>query len=420
MGVTIPPESKRPPAVARTNDPHESVTIAPPAPSVEDFLDPTTPVGSFSNRSDQHFRAAADAGERAGLSLAALAKIAAELRNGVVGARQANEQLLQELSTLRAMLGSANEQQLALKHRLALAEQELGQARADDAHQRQFLIDQQDDFLAALIEEHEQALLAVQSADPTARLSASAEDLAQKTAQSAAARQQLESERERGRAALASAHAQRDEAQLRAEKRERERDELRAEASLLRARLGTHRTASTTPPPPVASTRPPSYRPPQALKLDAGELDATLHGRAPSSRLPSVMPRMTPPPAELQRAVYTPGSAGTARAANASAFPRVSTKPGVGGPGPSERPPAAPLSFGPPPSGQTPAMPSVAPRPGVVSAASLPAFPSQRPVLKQKPDPTTRPLIDYSLGKEGVQSETLEGARLSSKPPHNR
>jgi hypothetical protein len=53
-----------------------------------------------------------------------------------------------------------------------------------------------------------------------------------------------------------------------------------------------------------------------------------------------------------------------------------------------------------------------------VSAASLPAgLPSQQPVLKKKPDPTTRPLISYSLGEDGVESEMLEGARLSSKPP---
>jgi hypothetical protein len=43
-------------------------------------------------------------------------------------------------------------------------------------------------------------------------------------------------------------------------------------------------------------------------------------------------------------------------------------------------------------------------------------MPSLRP-LKQKPDPTTRPLIDYSLGGDSVLTETLEGARLSSKPP---
>jgi hypothetical protein len=54
----------------------------------------------------------------------------------------------------------------------------------------------------------------------------------------------------------------------------------------------------------------------------------------------------------------------------------------------------------------------------LVSAASLPPeLPGLQPILKQKPDPSTRPLVDYSLGKDGVRSETLEGARLSSKPP---
>jgi hypothetical protein len=57
------------------------------------------------------------------------------------------------------------------------------------------------------------------------------------------------------------------------------------------------------------------------------------------------------------------------------------------------------------------------PRAQVASAASSPDLPSQRPLLKQKPDPMTRPLIDYSVGGDGVLSETLEGARLSSKPP---
>jgi hypothetical protein len=39
------------------------------------------------------------------------------------------------------------------------------------------------------------------------------------------------------------------------------------------------------------------------------------------------------------------------------------------------------------------------------------------PALKQKPDPMSRPLISYSLGSDGVESELLEGARLSTNPP---
>jgi hypothetical protein len=44
-------------------------------------------------------------------------------------------------------------------------------------------------------------------------------------------------------------------------------------------------------------------------------------------------------------------------------------------------------------------------------------MPGLQPVLKPKLDPATRPLTDYSLGGDGLPSETLEGVRLSSKPP---
>jgi len=134
MGETIPPESKSQPASERDEDPHESVTIAPPAPNFDELLRQPTPVPSLSHRSDLHFRAALDAGTRAGFSLTELSKMVAELSGGVVGAKQANEQLVQELSTLRAMLGSANEAQLGLKHRVAELEQELSSVRAEADH----------------------------------------------------------------------------------------------------------------------------------------------------------------------------------------------------------------------------------------------------------------------------------------------
>ena len=410
MGETIPPESKSQLASERDEDPHESVTIAPPAPDFEEILRQPTPVPSLTNRSDQHFRTAIDASARAGSTLSDLSKMVAELSSGVVGAKRANEQLAHELSTLRAMLGSANEQQLGSRHRVAELEREVVALRAEAERERKFLTDQHDDFLAALIEEHEEALSTRDVAGDTRRMSASVSDLAQKLVQ-------VESLRTQAEAALTQVTSERDEARARADKRERERDELRAEASLLRARLGQNRTASTAPPPPLTTPRPPSYRPPPALRLDASELDSTLHARPSQPRLPSVTPRLTPPPAELVRAVVSSTGSGSA-----SAFPRVSTRPGVGGPKPSEPPP--PPSFGPPPSGWTPPPPAALETPLVtmparrISAASLPpGLPSQHPALKQKPDPATRPLISYSLGEDGVKSETLEGARLSSKPP---
>ncbi|HVY30702.1 MAG TPA: hypothetical protein VHB79_29285 [Polyangiaceae bacterium] len=411
MGETIPPESKSQLASERDDDdPHESVTIAPPAPNFEEMLRHATPVPSLSSRSDQHFRAALDAGARAGSSLSQLTRIVSELSGGLTGAQSANEQLVQELSTLRAMLGSANELQLSLKHRVAELEQEILQTRLTAERERLAVAEQHDEFLAALIEEHEEEVVALSQRGDTLKMPTELAELTQKLAQAETARQKAEALRQqaevscdRARDALMQAQTQRDQAQARAEQRERERDELRAEASQLRARLGVTRTTSTAPPPPVAS-RPPSARPP-ALRLDAEELDSTLHTRSSSPRIPSFKPRLTPPPPEL------------AAALTAKEFPHESTRPGVGGPKPSN-PPAGDEAG--PNSGWTPVPPgpeaTTAPPPRAISAAALPGG-SMKPVLKPKLDPTTRPLTDYSLGGDGLKSETLEGVRLSSKPP---
>jgi hypothetical protein len=409
MGETIPPVSKSQPATDRHEDPHESVTIAPPAPHFDYLGSIPTPVPALprsSDAPDTHFRAALEAGSRAGTSLSDLSRIVADLSGGLSGFKRANEQLVQELSTLRAMLGSATEQELGLRQRLAEVEQELTRARAEAERERRFLTEQHDDFIAALVEEHEEALRASVAESETQRLDAQLGSLMQKLVAAEAGRVQVDQELTRARA----------------EKRERERDELRAEASQLRARLGTNRASSTAPPPPSTSSgRPPSFRPPSALELDAGELDVSLHARAATPRLPSVVPRFTPhPPIASSRIPAAANASPSANAPTARAFPHESTRPGVGGPGPSEPPP--PPSFGPPPSGWTPVPPAperltAPPRPPVISAASSPGIPIQQPALKQKPDPTTRPLVDYSLGGDGLPSETLEGARLSSKPP---
>lgn len=416
MGEIIPTESKRQPTPPRV-DPHASVTLPPPAP------DRPTPFPSFTRQSDAHFRAALDAGSRAGSSLTELSKIVAELSGGLSGAKLANEQLVQELETLRALLGAANEQQLAHKQRVAQLERALAEAQEGAQRERRFLTDQHDEFLAALMEEHEEALSRRGEEPP--QTSPETAELTQQLVRAEAARALAESEREqaevarfaieselsRAHEALSRAQQLRAEAEARAEKRERERDELRAEASQLRARLGTNRP-STVPPPPVApSGKLPSFASASALTLDDSELDSNLHPRAVTPRVPSVVPRFGGALAPERRS-----SPSSSPDATVTPFPRETTRPGVGGP----KPP--PPSFGPPPSGWTPPPPPAAePTPSVPrfqSAANLPqGLPSLTPVLKHKPDPTTRPLIDYSLGEGGVQSELLEGARLSSKPP---
>ncbi|RYZ02641.1 MAG: hypothetical protein EOO73_30750 [Myxococcales bacterium] len=408
MAEIIPLESKR-------HDPHGSVTLAPPAPPPS--LEPDR---------DGQFRPALDAGARASTRLGELSRMVAELSGGLSGARRVSDDLLRELETLRAFLGSASELRLALEQRVGQLEAALSESEELRRRERLFLTEQHDAFLLAVLEEHEQAL---GERDVETAGDAEAADLAQQLAHAEGARLQAEAAREqaevarfaveselaRAHEALSQAHAARDDARALAERRERERDELRAEASRLRARLGTSGSSTAPPPPHQHHDRAPSFHLPAALTLDEGELDSNLHLRAITPRLPSVAPRFGVP-----RASEPSRPPSSAPDATVTPFPRETTRPGVGGPKLTERP--LPPSFGPPPSGWTPPPPQ-AEEPSILlprlqSAANLPqGLPSLSPLLKQKPDPTTRPLIDYSLGEGGVQSELLEGARLSSTPP---
>jgi hypothetical protein len=434
MGETIPPASTNPRADQRVADGHESATTLPPAASSEANDPAESPGPAPASQREPPLQAAADAASRAGSRLSELSRRVACLSTGLSSAKQVSEQLVQELTTLRVMLGAPREEQLALEERVAELEQALVAARTDAERERRFLTDQHDHFLATLLAEHEEALAARASDERTARMSAELADLARKLLEAESERARAERDCERAREALARAQGQRDEAQTRAEKRERERDELRFEASQLRARLGESRPPSTAPPP--AAARPSSTRPPPRLSLDTNELDSALHGPPHPPRLPPSVPRFVPLRADPALATTAPppagpapfapdaaGHAGDVSAPTAEPFPRESTRPGVGGPRPSRALP--PPSFGPSPSpGSSPIPPPAeagptkpAPRP-VASAASLhPDLTAQLPALKQKPDPTTRPLFDYSLGEGGVLGETLEGARLSSKPP---
>jgi len=365
--------------------------------------------------SDQHFRAALDAGTRAGTSLTELQRTLADLQKGVDSATDVNARLARELDALKALLGDAGGQQRALGERVAQLEQELGAAERE----RQFLVAQQDEFLKALLDEHEAELRARDAGAAPSPTSGEIAALGERLARAEARLSQAEQEAAQARAELAITQSARDEARNLAGKYALERDALRAEASRLRASLGVHRP-STSPPPPTSNARAPSHRSAPALRLDDGELDTTLHGRGSTPIMPAVVPRFTP--SWMTALPQPPSAPPEAATATAAIFPRESTRPGVGDARPSAAPPA---TFGPPPAGSsawTPAPPApdteVSRSPWPVSAASLPPEAARvLPSLKRKPDPTTRPLIDYSLGEGGVETETLEGVKLSSSQP---
>src|SRR5262249_25845394 len=129
--------------------------------------------------------------------------------------------------------------------------------------------------------------------------------------------------------------------------------------------------ARTTDPPSGARTEPPSAprtEPPSARHAGADALELDPLEFTPSVRPPTPAPTQSwfPPPEELRAALT------------------IQSPPPDESPSPSEAPSAA--------------LPAARP-----SSRSGP--------LKQKPDPSTRPLIGYSLSEDAVEPEHLETTR---------
>lgn len=118
-----------------------------------DAVSPATSSRSPSSH-DQTVEAALAASSRAEATLDALYNAIQQVTQGVSGAREANEQLAEELHRVREMHASSNEQRLVYRNQVALLQEQLEDARND----REFLIREQDRFLAGLLDEHEQTL----------------------------------------------------------------------------------------------------------------------------------------------------------------------------------------------------------------------------------------------------------------------
>ena len=80
------------------------------------------------------------------------------LAAGAEAARAANTELMHELDELRAHLNGSQEQELALRFRMAQLEELLSLIRHETASERRFLIEQQDRFLLEILTDHERQL----------------------------------------------------------------------------------------------------------------------------------------------------------------------------------------------------------------------------------------------------------------------
>jgi hypothetical protein len=303
-----------------------------------------------SRDSSAHLHAALSASGRAEASLSTLMRSIRDLSSGVSGAREANVQLLRELESMSDLLGAANERQLALKNRIGLLEQQLDRARVESQREREYILDQQDAFIAAMMEDHEQVIAELNREietlrhRPSQRSNVLSLESAEAPAPDSGVHEELEAarklidklvgDRERTRETLLKVQAQRDEAQAALVEVSRTQPTRSGEAlrsTLPGAISPTLGRAAATLPPPEAAVRA-SAAP--AGSPSSGPLPAVITGIPPAESARSVAPfgprpkapeleltprevpdRLSQYPEELRAAVHPPSG---------DTFPQVS------------------------------------------------------------------------------------------------
>lgn len=409
----------------------------PTLPPLAGTLRKPTPLPALVHESDARLQAALAASARAEASLTGLFRAVQQLGNGVGGAREANESLTIELEGLREMLNAASEQQHTYQRKLEQLEGVLDRTRKEAERERSFLIDQQDTFLVKLLDDQEAELkkrdgevellrrrcaelerrqlvtappppLSIESLTviepnrateaPISAMDRAERDELERTAQ------KLSEDRERARETVARLQAQRDEAQASVARISRERDEAVQQIHRLKSELGGPRIPLSTRPPPT-ETRRDSGSMRASLSLEQLEIEARLsRPTAPSpASSPTNPPISSGKPPPIINSVLSPPRSNPAAASSPLAS-RMS-------PPPSRLSPVPPRVHSPPPEEL---------RRAITAPPAAQSSVSSRPPLKQKPDPSTRPLIGYALGNDTVETERIDHVdrlRLSSKPP---
>ncbi len=437
---------------------------------------PGPPSVSASAASDARLQAALSATSRADASLSTLMRAVRDLTAGVSNAREANVALVGELGALADLLGAANERQLALKNRVTYLEGSLARAHKEASNERTYILEQQDAFIAGLLDEHERAIGELRrevdatrerervSQRPTAA-PGSLTDLAAVQTVSAAPPpspptdpapapdirlevetlkhdlERLIADRERTREALLKLQAQRDEAQAAVVRLTRERDLARAQGAqnrigdAVRQAIPVHiptptpagRMASTLPPPDSPRDRLPSSPTNQPLRdrSPSSPVNPPLRDRSPSSPsnpLPSQKPassrKRVPESAPVTATDWSrttqpmPVGLSRPRAPSLDLSPRELRTPS---PPPEELAAAvhAPSTPLPPPPVLTPA--PVTPR-GPEVRLSEPETPLAPPVSKKpRLESSVRPTGSYSV--KGSVAEEHVDTKGVSRPP---
>lgn len=378
-----------------------------------------------SDRSQAHLEAALAASSRSEASLSTLMRVVRDLSAGVSGAREANVQIVREMECLADMLGGANERQLVLRNRVVFLERALEKATEEASAERAYILDQQDSFIAGLMDDHEEAVAELRrelelsrertSQRPTAAPEGEAElatlrsELATMRSELALTRGDVEKllqERERTRETLLKLQAQRDEAQAAVVKATRERDLARSHVSDSRISRGFSEAVKQALPSSngslsAAPTSSPRHEPVSDRRDAPTEPPPKRASLTPVP--PSPREALRPLALEFQHRVTDPGEP-LPEGLRQAVLPPSGSAPSLK----SEEPAAS--------SNDTPTIRPVAPSGPPESLAALGAkLTSSMPPLKMKPDPSTRPLIGYSITES--EPEHIDTSRIVSRPP---
>lgn len=423
MASPTPPDALSPSVMPKLVSPRPT---APPNSS-------TRPATTRSARDPSRaVEAALDASNRTTTSLSGLLEALSSFTSGINGAQEASEQLKQELMLLREMLGASNQERLALKVRVENLELELEEARNDVEQEQRYVRDEQDRFIAALMEEYEteiEQLKQLLTASGPVNPAVASRELRDALEAVAVA----QAERQHSRELAHRAQRQRDSAQREVLRLQHELRVAQTKLSELSIKFDDQHTRPTEPPP---NDGPPTRRvpgigraladtdpAPRARALANLEFDVTTPALAlagfgldlDAAAIPAPPPsfgeapcvgdastdaalRQSSPPAELRAALTT--SAPPFRHESRSPAPGRRTSGPLGVAAPVET--AAPLDET--PSIVTNMRPSsIYPDPYRVDA---------KPPLKRKPDHSLRPLVGYSKRADEVQPEQLGAASV--------
>jgi hypothetical protein len=332
----------------------------------------------------------------------------------ITGAHEATLHLEQQLCRLEGLLKRNNQERRALRFRVEELEQQLVEAKQDTELEQRYVRDEQDRFIAALIEDYELQIEQLrqlrvgtelqsweQAAAPGHQASGQDLELLRKL-------ELLAEERELARELVLRVQQQRDDAQL---EQERLFNELERAQAMLREVLNQDDRHSRPTEPPAGDAASPGFS--HLAALEPG-WDAELAPAPPPSFGAEIDsgPKgfyTSSPPAELRAALTTQSGAKGAlehdrehsvledpagvphlhgRRIKHSAAPARVSAIGLEGDQSSEAP-------------------DVSTNVRVSSMYPDPYRRDDRPPLKRKPDHSLRPLVGYSMRADEIQAEQL-------------